>query len=377
MRSLKVCLFILSLLLVVVEVCYGGLNLELMATMTGENDGDRFGRRVAGLGDINDDGYDDVAVRGGGKVYVFLGSSDFDSIADMLLPDGIGIACAGDVNGDSISDFIIGASACKSDSGIACLYFGGTEVDTIPDLIFVELVGPLGSYGFHVVSAGDVDNDGFDDVIVSDANDGLVYLYLGGENMDTVADAIFSEGEGVDLFGASISSAGDINGDGYDDIIIGRHNYPLFSVYLYLGGSPLDTIADYVLNGGEVASGDVNGDGYSDIVTEGGARIYFGGITMDTIPDIVITEFSGRASTGYFNKDNYADIITGNGYSHGGLGSARVFLGGSPMDSTSDWGVVGQYGGALGASVSSAGDVNGDSVDDVIIGEPEYFFGSI
>ena len=90
MRALKVCLLILSLLLVVVKVCYGGdLNLELIATMTGENEGDRFGRRVAGLGDINNDGYDDVAVNGAGKVYIFFGSSGFDSIADMILDDGI------------------------------------------------------------------------------------------------------------------------------------------------------------------------------------------------------------------------------------------------------------------------------------------------
>jgi len=67
----------------------------------------------------------------------------------------------------------------------------------------------------------------------------------------------------------------------------------------------LDTIADYVFSGYGVTSGDVNNDDYSDAITSGGGktRIHFGGTTMDTIPDIVITEFSGRASTGYFNKD--------------------------------------------------------------------------
>ena len=125
MRALKVCLLILSLLLVVVEVCYGGdLNLQLIATMTGENEGDWFGRTVAGLGDVNNDGYDDVAVNGAGKVYIFFGFSGFDSVVDVILDDGVAhsnfgfsIACAGDVNGDSISDFMIGACGYNSDSG--------------------------------------------------------------------------------------------------------------------------------------------------------------------------------------------------------------------------------------------------------------------
>jgi len=91
---------------------------------------------------------------------------------------------------------------------------------------------------------------------------------------------------------------------------------------------------------------------------------------MDTIPDMVITEFMGFASTGYFNKGKYADIVLGDGDSYGGLGSAWVFLGGNPMDSIPDWGVVGTHHGTLGASVSSAGDVNGDSIEDVIIGQP-------
>jgi len=383
MRILKVCLFILSLLLVVVEVCYGGLNLELMATMTGENEGDALGGVVAGLGDINGDGYDDVAVRTKSKVvYIYWGSVDFDTIPDVILDDhemdsgfGNSIDCAGDVNGDSISDIIVGASRYNSQAGRAYLYFGGVPFDTIPDLIFEEPVGEYGAFGGRVSCAGDVNHDAFDDVIVSAINEGKVYLYLGGENMDNVADVVFYEG---DLFGGSVSSAGDVNGDGYDDIIVGS-THP---AYIFWGGSDIDTIPDLILEpieyGGQIVSaGDLNHDVYSDIIIGGNHRtfFYYGSANPDTLFDLSF-DMTGSISTGYFSNDSFCDALIGDWGSYGGLGSAWVLLGGNPMDSIPDWGVVGKYGGLLGRSVSSAGDVNGDSVEDVIIGEPGYFFGS-
>jgi len=243
-------------------------------------------------------------------------------------------------------------------------------LDTLPDLIFEEPTGPLGGFPGEVASAGDVNGDGFDDVMASSVNEGKVYLYLGGENMDTIADAIFFEDESIGVFGGSVSSAGDVNGDGYDDIIVGG----TFHSYLFFGGEQIDTTADLVFSKGqEVTSGDFNADGFSDVFTSL-RGIYFGGINMDTTVDVHI--LLGNGASGYFNKGVYCDLLIGNGSSYGGLGSAWVLLGGNPIDSIPDWGVVGEYGGALGASVSSAGDVNGDSVDDVIIGEPGYFFGS-
>ena len=155
MRFLKVCLLVLSLLLVVVEVCYGGLNLELIATMTGENEGDALGGVVAGLGDINGDGYDDVAVRTKSKVvYIYWGSEDFDTIPDVILDDnemdsgfGRSIACAGDVNGDSISDIIVGASRYNSQTGRAYLYFLSFRQSLSRNLLKISNGFPLTACG--------------------------------------------------------------------------------------------------------------------------------------------------------------------------------------------------------------------------------------
>ncbi|MBK6877810.1 MAG: VCBS repeat-containing protein [Ignavibacteria bacterium] len=115
--------------------------------------------------------------------------------------------------------------------------------------------------------------------------------------MNNVADVILS-GVSIDTsFGASVSTAGDINGDGYSDVII--CSYESGSAKIYFGGSNMNNVPDVLMtnDNGRIVSdaGDVNGDGYSDVMVarpensnwRGTVNIYYGGTNMDNVPDIV------------------------------------------------------------------------------------------
>jgi len=247
---------------------------------------------------------------------------------------GYTVSSAGDVNGDGYLDIIVGASHYYfSYTKKTYIFYGSAIMDNIADISWIG--------GGVVSSAGDVNGDGYSDVI-SGAN-----LFFGGAIMDTIADAIFTD---------NANSAGDVNGDGFSDIII-RAN-------IYFGGALMDTIADVILpnSEGSVTIGDVNGDGYSDVIV--GHGIYFGGALMDTIADAILTGSWGTVSSaGDVNGDGYSDVITG------GNGIVHIYFGGSSMDNVIDVTLTNEY---MGNSISSAGDVNGDGYSDVIIGAQEY-----
>jgi len=247
---------------------------------------------------------------------------------------GFSVSSAGDVNGDGYLDMIVGASNYNfSDTGKAYIYYGSALMDNIADVTM---------FGEGVVSsAEDVNGDGYSDVIAGPN------LYFGGSPMDTVADVIFPN---------NTTSAGDINGDGYSDIIVGAN--------LYFGGTSMDIIADVIFpnTGGPHYGGDVNGDGYWDVFV--GANLYFGGSAIDTIADVIITESGwSLSSAGDVNGDEYSDIILGIS------GGAYIYFGGSSMNNVPDVTIINGY---IGYSVSSAGDINGDGYSDVIIGDPFY-----
>lgn len=202
-----------------------------------------------------------------------------------------------------------------------------------------------------------------------------------------------------DQFGRCVSSAGDVNGDGYSDVIVGANGYSSYTgrAYLYLGGSTIDTLPDVIFTG-ETSGNyfgislsdarDLNGDGFSDIIigahywggTQGRAYVYFGGITMDNLPDVYITgEGSGYclgypvSGAGDINNDGFSDVIIGAHYYNSYQGRATVYYGGSDMNGSPDLALYGETVNSMfGYSVSSAGNVNGDAYDDVIVGSREY-----
>jgi hypothetical protein len=236
-------------------VYYGGVSMDTTAdvTMTGEGTNNFIGRSVAGAGDVNNDGYDDVIVGATfyssytGRAYVYYGGVSMDNTADVTMTGegtnnyfGDSISGTGDVNNDGYDDVIIGAYGHSSFTGRAYVYYGGVSMDTTAD---VTMDGSASSYfGYSVSIAGDVNGDSYDDVIVSvytySSYTGRAYVYYGGSSMDTTADVTMT-GEGTNnFFGRPVAGAGDVNNDGYDDVIIGAFGYPdNGKVYIYSDNS--------------------------------------------------------------------------------------------------------------------------------------------
>jgi hypothetical protein len=435
------------------------------ASFWGEDANDYAGGSVAGVGDVNGDGYDDFIVGadgdddGGsaaGQIYLILGKAsgwamDTDLSAasasfwgeDASDNAGVSVAGAGDVNGDGYDDFLVGAYADDdggSMAGQAYLILGkasGWAMDTDLSAVSASFWGEdANDYaGGSVAGAGDVNGDGYDDFLIGAYGDddggsaaGQAYLILGkasGWAMDTdlsAASASFWGEDADDRAGGSVAGAGDVNGDGYDDFIVGADGdddggSEAGQTYLILGkasGWAMDTdlSAASASFWGEDASdyagysmagaGDVNGDGYDDFLVgaygddDGGgmagqAYLILGkasGWAMDTDLSAASASFWGEdggdsagwsvAGAGDVNGDGCDDFLVGAYYDDDGgsnAGQTYLILGkasGWAIDtdlSTASASFCGEDAGDnAGYSVASAGDVNGDGYDDILIG---------
>jgi hypothetical protein len=391
----------------------GGVSLIQTFMETNIVPGARFGFSVSGAGDVNGDGFDDVIVgnlyNGQGSIYFGAAGSTMDNLSDIDLE---GTACffsaAGDVNGDGFDDVIGGHDTHDSNTGRAYIYFGApsSTMDKVAALI-LDGEATENYFGKSVSGAGDVNGDGFDDVIVGaegyNSATGRAYIYFGAAagTMDNVPDLTL-DGEAIDnYFGTSVSGAGDVNGDGFDDVIVGAEGYNSETgcAYIYFGatGSTMDIIADLILEDKETAwhfgtsvsgAGDVNGDSFNDVIvgTDTGSRkdsrmyIYFGAAnsTMDSIADVIcdVTEYTNVISVsgaGDVNGDGFDDVMASRW--HGGDFNFTIFIyfgaSGNTMDNSPDVTLsTEEYQIYFGKSFSAASDVNGDGFDDVIVGAP-------
>jgi hypothetical protein len=383
--------------------------------LTGDTINDYYGFSVASAGDVNGDGYDDIIVGANqfnkrtGRAYIYFGGMNIDNVADVIMDGdtlndkfGFSVSSAGDVNGDGYDDVIVGARNSSSFYGKAFIYFGGNIMDNIADVVMTgESYG--NSLGQSVSTAGDVNGDGYDDVIVGEYGfnnyRGRALIYFGGVSMNNVADVIMN-GEIVgDYFGVSVSKAGDVNNDGFDDVIVGAsfYNNRTGRAYIYLGGFVMNNVADVIMTGEDVqnfygssvaSARDVNGDGYDDVIVGarnfnnnlGRAYIYYGGALINNTPDIIMNgenfgDFFGNsvASAGDVNGDGYDDIIVGAFQYMNSVGRAYIYYGGNSMNNIEDIIKTGDSSGyQFGNSVSSAGDINGNGHDDIIVGASMY-----
>lgn len=250
---------------------------------------------VGGVGDVNGDGYADVGIGviddGNPSVMVFQGSPrglDFGSVWSELFPPsgaprsrfGLQVASAGDVNGDGYADVLVGAPAVAGSMpvGRAYIFHGSNGGPTTMTILSDDHSGP--SYGSSVGCAGDVNRDGYADVVVGDPGNGVAFLHYGGPPGATLLPPErFGPESG--LFGASVDGAGDVDNDGYDDIICGAPRSGKAAIVF--GGTTtltpqLFTQSTLLFGRAVVNAGDVNGDGIRDtaLTAAGFAYVYMG-----------------------------------------------------------------------------------------------------
>ncbi|NTV46319.1 MAG: T9SS type A sorting domain-containing protein, partial [Chlorobiales bacterium] len=365
-----------------------------------------FGWSVSTSGDVNGDGYSDVIVGayGSNNAYVYHGSgSGVSTTANTTLSGsgsfGWSVSTSGDVNGDGYSDVIVGAYGSNS----TYVYYGsGSGVSATG---YTVLSGS-GNFGYSVGTAGDVNGDGYSDVIVGapyydngQIDEGASFVYYGGAKDISLSASTIVPGGAVDnQLGWKVGTAGDVNGDGYSDVIVSTYFHNVVYV-CYGSASGVSTTPSWTASG--IASfgwaagtaGDVNGDGYSDIIIgeyeAGRAYVYYGSASgLLPTPSWTITAGSkfgwGAGTAGDVNGDGYSDVIVGardyNSWgaaliyhgSPGGLSStpATIIYGPAQTGYTPD--SDGEVTSWFGLPVGCAGDVNKDGFDDVFVGAERY-----
>jgi hypothetical protein len=323
--------------------------------------------QVCGIGDTNGDGYDDVAVAFSNSVRIYYGSASGIDAVNFTSKTFSGyvptlystqLAPAGDVNGDGYADLLVGfpESGCAAqNSGSFSVFYGSASGINLNAGSSFCGISAFGYMGGAVGTAGDVNADGYADIVVGaygEALAGHAYIYYGSAAGITGAGRVTLTGdENGCVFGGSVATAGDVNGDGFADIIIGApsHDYTPASftdcgaAYVYLGSaSGISTSASWFEVGSHsgdrfgsmvATAGDVDGDGFADIIV--GSPLYT----------------QGQAGEGFFA------IFPG---SAAGVQPSNTF-----RESNS----VGAH---FGQVVGTAGDVNGDGFNDVLVSAPAY-----
>jgi hypothetical protein len=352
-------------------------------------------------GDVNHDGFDDFLVteNGGVRVRLYLGGTTFSSsryitlVGDTLHSHHFGCSYSGaplsgigDINGDGYDDFAIGEYDWGdgfSFPGRVFVYYGGNEINDKPAVILTG-GNPKGSFGEIISPAGDVNHDGYADFLVTDNIDPrvaprTVVLVLGGTDVDHMQTIVLRKGWGSNYFGESLAGVGDIDGDGYDDFVIGEPgvleiNKPKITasnIYIYYGGAEIDTSRYIKIHHDNEAlfgryiskAGDLNGDGKPDFLVyeESYKYIFTGAYQYEKI------YYPGFFDGGYdMNKDGYMDFLMCNYNLTNGNWRIDGYFGRTQFDTIPDFRIEGNTDkNNVPLKLKFIGDINGD-------GYPEF-----
>jgi FG-GAP repeat protein len=327
---------------------YSGIDGSLLYQWDGEVNQDLFGMSVSGAGDVNRDGYADLIVGAysanpngiteAGSAYVYSGRDgsllfqvDGNSAWGKL---GKSVSGVGDFNQDGFDDVIIGAPYAdlpgSTDSGAAYIFSGKDGA------LLHQFDGPAtgSQLGIAVSEAKDVNADGYDDVLISSF--GLVQVFSGSNGSELLR---WTSPTAVDNFGGSVDSAGDVDADGYPDLIIGASTAQpgglryAGSVYVYSGlhgslihewnGKKAWSLFGYSVSG----VGDVDSDGYADLIvgapwtTHGGQSTAGSAFLYSGADGSILQKWKGRAygdflgesvsGAGDLNGDGRPELVIG------------------------------------------------------------------
>lgn len=297
---------------------------------------------------------------------------------------GYSIKTVGDINGDGLTDLIIGAPYRNVYSGIAYVLLGSNSLwgninlDNYEDYGFaIYGIKVNDMLGYSVSAAGDVNHDGYDDLVIGMPQfegKGYTYVIFGSTTIMDIDLSNFPSSQGFYIsspggymncckdtnLGQSVSDIGDVNKDGYDDIIIGGYGIPNKGIYQANGGACYIIFGNITLT--NLNSGDI--DISNGISITGNGYVGLG---------------AAVSGVGDFNKDSYSDSIVSEQYLNSEAGAAYILFGKDSMESLTlnslsienGISITGAVSGdRTGFSVSGAGDVNGDGYQDALIGAP-------
>jgi hypothetical protein len=365
--------------------------------------GSGFGDAVALDGDVNGDGFADALVgapgwsgarRSSGRVWLYLGGpAGLSTTAaatwtgtqtDHRLGSAVGFI--GDVNGDGLDDFALGADGhdgVNQNEGVVWVFHGTTGA--LPAAPQVSLTGSARNrrFGGSLDGAGDVNGDGFQDLIASTGslgqrNEGAAAVWLGGpQGISPRRVRLLRPSRPARLFGYRVAGLGDLDGDGLDEVAVTNGAHHATHIDLYNGrsgggpSSPARTLADTLP--GTITAGDFNGDGHRDVLAHAypGLSVWWGsGAGLAAAPARVGADYeTWSAAAGDMNDDGFDDVLVGGQWGERGEGRVALLWGdaaGLQASPIAFWD-SGVSQARLGGSLSM-GDVNGDAFSDGLVG---------